>query len=117
MGATLGLVAQRINADVAGLTHGAPPATTVSAEPIASVISDPMASILSGGHVLISDLAVPLGRATDAIRGPLGGLVPRRGSVTAPGPAGPVNAAAGQQAPRPTPGRSFVERVKGLLNG
>lgn len=94
----LNLAANRLNADTAGNTGGDNPDNAGGpAEPTAAADVRPMLEqIFSGGF---HPEAVPalvdhgLERATDSIRGKLGGLRPGPGSVLQPGPAGSTAAA------------------------
>jgi hypothetical protein len=102
MPANLINTSNQINANTAGQTRAAEDISPVSTQAgiTATETGDnlfgSLGSILSGG---VHPEAVPgvvdtsVQRATDSVRGKLGGLVPKSTSVTAPGPVGSANAA------------------------
>lgn len=93
------LSAARINADVAGLTHGAEPNPGQPAPPTLTedlahlgVVSE-IDHVLSGGthpESVFQLLDRSVVQPTDSLAGKLGGMVPRVGGVLANGPAGPI---------------------------
>lgn len=100
MAANLINTSNRINANTAGQTRTAADVSiapvSVTASEVADNLFGSMDSILSGGahpEAVPGTAPRPLERATDSVRGRLGGLVPRGTSVTAPGPTGGAAAA------------------------
>ena len=80
--------ARQTNANTAGQTKPAADRTTTQLNAPVANATDDIEGILTGGHSLISIAPLHLAKATDSILGPNGGLIPRQGSVLAPGPAG-----------------------------
>lgn len=87
--------ARQMNTNTAGQTKPAIEPTSTLYAPVANVTSD-LEGMLTGGHSFLnpSQIITPLEKATDSVRGPLGGLRPRAGSVLIAGPGGPAHAAA-----------------------
>jgi hypothetical protein len=94
-GGHLVLAANHKNASVAGLTYNervdgaTPPPPPMQLEE--ALHGDNLGHLFSGGlhpESMPGIVLTPLEKATDSVRGRLGGLVPARGSVLQPGPAG-----------------------------
>jgi hypothetical protein len=84
------LGANRINADTAGLTSSELDVPTAQGTTFSEVLSG-IGSEYGGLSGLFNDgipaaVNTSVAKATDSVRGPLGGLIPKRGSVVAAGP-------------------------------
>jgi hypothetical protein len=91
MPAILKVASDKINADTAGLTSAEPKIPTAQGTSPTEFVSQFVGSEYGGlSHLFSTDLPqvvdTSLDRPTDSLRGKLGGLVPARGSVVAPGP-------------------------------
>jgi len=100
MSANLIPVSERINANVAGQTRAAAdvaPLPSAFAPTLTEIVSPgAIENMMSGGvhpEAIPAFAATQLQKATNSVTGPLGGLIPARGSTVAPGPAGGAAAA------------------------
>lgn len=84
--------AAKINADRAGLTQVDPPESTASAPTFPEILTGigseygGLSHLFGDGLGAVRPVETAVTVPTDSIRGRLGGLVPSRGSVVAPGP-------------------------------
>lgn len=94
MAGILNASARKVNASVAGLTGTPQPPSVSTGSPAAPTVTETvgssLAGIVSGGHATFDFSSKQLAKATDSVKGALGGLKPRGTSVSAPGPAGAV---------------------------
>lgn len=107
MSANLIPASNRMNASVAGQTRDAeaiqptPAQVGLTATETGDNLFGGLGDLVAGGvhpEAVPAIVARPLDVATDSVRGTLGGLRPKFGSVIAPGPAGSASAAKAVQA-------------------
>lgn len=119
---------QTIRANTAGVKQQADQVKNVAQTDTARFVRGVTQTLhLTGGphpESLLVQFSQALSEATDSIRGPHGGTVPQLSSVTAPGPAGGVNASAAglnaagvHQPSTATKTTSLLDKVKGLFGG
>jgi hypothetical protein len=104
MPAILKVAADKINADTAGLTSAEPKVPTAQSTSPTEFVSQFVGSEYGGlSHLFSTDLPqavdTSIERPTDSLRGRLGGLVPAKGSVVAPGPTSTPDSAVLTEAP------------------
>lgn len=120
MSAIVTQAAQKINADTAGHTQ-TEPAQTTAAPPSPSELlgGDSFSGLWQGGwhpEALLTAVDTALVKPTESLLGPNGGLIPRRTTGSAPGPAGETAAVAEKVSSAVSSNvSSFAARVKGLF--
>ena len=125
MTAPLNLAANRLNADTAGQTNAEPQPHTTAGPTLAEVTHQvegfDLGGLFAGGihpeAPILHSVSTALARATDSVRGPLGGLTPRGNGTVAPGPAAAVASAQAAVAHAVESARPQVNRLADRIRG